>query len=206
MHAPEPDEDDLMRELRRQASMHPPLGPREQRQLLERSAAGDGASQERLAAASLGMLIALAEERQWRGLSLPDLVQEGSLGLVEAIRTFAGAGEPDFTVFAARRAREQMDAALEAEAAAVRDAQLLVAAATDYERTELSLGRELKRPPTERELAEKLEWTVERTRYVAEVVAEARRRHDEELLAFLDPDAIGGAGDTDDLDEEAFDG
>jgi len=31
---------------------------------------------------------------------------------------------------------------------------------------------------------------VERTRYVAQVVAEARRRHDEELLAFIDPDAI----------------
>ena len=31
---------------------------------------------------------------------------------------------------------------------------------------------------------------MERTRYVAQVVAEARRRHDEELLAFIDPDTI----------------
>src|SRR5437773_1276382 len=72
----------------------------------------------------------------------------------------------------------------------------LVAAATDYERTELLLARVLRRAPMEAEIAEKLEWTVERTRYVAQVVAEARRRHDEELLAFIDPEA---------LDPEAFD-
>ena len=83
-----------------------------------------------------------------------------------------------------------MDAAIAAETAAVRDAELLVAAASDYERTELLLARELRRAPNESEIAEKLEWTVERTRYVAQVVAEARRRHDEELLAFIDPDAI----------------
>lgn len=190
-----------MRDLRRQARANAPLAASEERQLLERSATGDGASQERLVAAHLGMVIRLAEERDGKGLSIPDLVQEGSLGLVEAIRSFAGTGEIDFTRFATQKAGEQMDAAIDAEAAAVRDAQLLVTAASDYERTELTLGRELKRSPTERELAEKLEWTVERTRYVAEVVAEARRRHDEDLLAFIDPDAVGDL----DGDDEALD-
>ncbi len=83
-----------------------------------------------------------------------------------------------------------MDAAIAAEAAAVRDGELLVAAAEDYERTELMLARQLRRAPTASETAEKLEWTVERTQYVASVVADARRRHDEELLEFVDPDAI----------------
>jgi hypothetical protein len=52
------------------------------------------------------------------------------------------------------------------------------------------LRRELERDPTESELAEKLEWTVERTRYVARVVADARRRYDEEMLEFIDPAAV----------------
>ena len=63
-------------------------------------------------------------------------------------------------------------------------------AAEDYDRVELVLARELHRVPTEAEMAEKLEWTVERTRYVAQVVNEARRRHDEELLEYIDPEAI----------------
>jgi DNA-directed RNA polymerase sigma subunit (sigma70/sigma32) len=94
----------------------------------------------------------------------------------------------------------QMDAAIDAEAAAVRDAELLVTAASDYERTQLLLRRELHRAATETEIAEKLEWTVDRTRYVAQVVAEARRRHDEELLAFIDPEAIDFDGEPPELD------
>jgi DNA-directed RNA polymerase sigma subunit (sigma70/sigma32) len=92
-----------------------------------------------------------------------------------------------------------MDAALAEEAASVRDAELLIAAATDFERTQMVMRVELLRDPTQEELAEKLEWTVERTRYVAQVVADARRRHDEELLQFIDPELI----DLDADDERA---
>jgi DNA-directed RNA polymerase sigma subunit (sigma70/sigma32) len=119
-----------------------------------------------------------------------DLVQEGSLGLVEAVRTFVAAGGGDFGTFAEKKIAEHMDAALAAESAAVRDAELLVAAASDYERTDVLLRKLHKRPATEAEIAEKLEWTLDRTRYVAQVVADARRRHDEELLAFIDPDSV----------------
>jgi DNA-directed RNA polymerase sigma subunit (sigma70/sigma32) len=116
------------------------------------------------------------------------------VGLVEAVRTFAASGEHDFPPYAEQKVAAQMDAAIAAEESAVHDGELLVAAATDYERTELLLRRELGRQATEAEIAEKLEWSVDRTRYVAKVVADARRRHDEELLEFIDPDAI----DTDD--------
>jgi RNA polymerase primary sigma factor len=174
-----------------------PVDPAEQPALLERAAMGDRASEERLVAANLPMVIRLAGSRKDQGLSAADLVQEGSIGLVEAVRSFVGSGAPDFGKFAETRVGAQMDAAIDSEAASVRDAQLLVAAATDYERTEVLMRYELQREPSEAELAEKLEWTVDRTRYVAQVVAEARRRHDEELLAFIDPDAID-LGDDDD--------
>lgn len=187
---PSDGEEEVMRDLRQQARTTASIEPGEQERLLEKSALGDRASLDRLVAANLGMVIRLAEGRQDKGLSVPDLVQEGSLGLVEAARTFAAGTETDFASFAERRVGEQMDAAIGAEAAAVRDAELLVTAAEDYERTELLLHRELHRAATEDELAEKLEWTVDRTRYVAKVVADARRRHDEELLAFIDPDAV----------------
>jgi len=74
--------------------------------------------------------------------------------------------------------------------------------ATDYERVELAMRGTLHRGPTANELAEKLEWTLDRTLYVAGVVAEARRRHDEELLAFIDPESLDFDGDDDD-DERA---
>jgi len=190
-------DDAVMRDLRRQARLNPPLEPSEQRRLLERSAGGDRSSQDRVVAANLGMVIRLAEAREDKGLSAPDLVQEGSVGLVDAVRSFYRSGLQDFDAFAEQKVVAQMDAAIAAEVAAVREGELLVAAANDYERTELLLRRELRRVATVNEIAEKLEWTVDRTQYVAQVVADARRRNDEELLQFIDPDAIDFDGGVD---------
>ncbi|GAC1507518.1 MAG: hypothetical protein NVS1B3_07970 [Candidatus Dormibacteraceae bacterium] len=175
--------------------MAKPLGGAELERHLHQAAHGDKGSQERLVEAHLGLVIKLAEARGVQRMSILDLVQDGSIGLVEAVRLFAESGEIDFVRFAEQRINAQMDAAIADEAAAMREAELLVTAATDYERTELAMARELHRAPSEDELAEKLEWTVPRTRYVAQVVAEARRRHDEEMLEFIDPEAIDFDGD-----------
>jgi RNA polymerase primary sigma factor len=181
---------ETMRDLERLVAETPPLSGVDLERLLERAALGDKVSQERLVAANLGLVIQLAADHEAQGLSMPDLVQEASIGLVKAVRTFAESGQTDFMEFAEQRIADQMDRAVAAEAAAVRDAELLVAAATDFEHAQLVIRRELHREPTESELAEKLEWTVERTRYVAQVVKGARRRHDEEMLEFIDPAAI----------------
>lgn len=188
---------DLMREARNGGQ----LAPGEETRLLERAALGDRASQDRLVAAHLDMVIRLAATRGEQGLTVPDLVQEGSIGLVEAVRSFAESGETDFAGFAEARIGAQMDAAISAEAAAVREGELLVAAATDYERAELNMRKLLQREPTAAELAEKLEWTIDRTLYVARVVADARSRYDEELLAFIDPEAIDFDNDDDERAE-----
>jgi RNA polymerase primary sigma factor len=186
---------ETLNDLIRQARMAKPLSGAELERHLHQAALGEKRSQERLVEAHLHLVIRLAEARGEQRLSMLDLVQEGSIGLVEAVRLFAGSGEIDFARFAEQRINAQMDAAIAEEAAAVREAELLVTAATDYERTDLILRRELHRAPTESELAEKLEWTVPRTRYVAQVVADARRRHDEEMLEFIDPEAIDFDGD-----------
>ena len=197
------DEAAALRELG-ETSVNRPLQAGEQEQLLGRAALGDRPSQDRLVAAHLDLVIRLATARGDQGLSVSDLVQEGSIGLVEAVRSFAISGEMDFIRFAEARVNAHMDAAIEAEAAAVRDAQLLVSAAIDYEHTEVTMRHELNREPMIRELAEKLEWTVDRTSYVAQVVADARRQHDAELLAFIDPAAIDF--DVDDDEPAELDG
>lgn len=191
------DETGALRQLIREAEAQK-LKPGEQDRLLRASADGDHASRDRLVAAHLPMVVRLATTHSGQGLSVPDLVQEGSIGLLQAVVDFPTAGQADFATFAEARISLHMANALEAEAASVRDAQLLVAAAEDYARTEIILRHLLEREPSENELAEKLEWTIDRLRYVAGVVAEARRRHDEELLAFVDPDVLDLEDDSDD--------
>jgi DNA-directed RNA polymerase sigma subunit (sigma70/sigma32) len=190
---------DALQALMRGARSAGSLAKGDEAMLLTRAGLGDRFSQDRLVAAHMDRVIRLAAARGEQALSLADLVQEGAIGLLHAVRTFADSGETDFASFAEAGIAAQIDAALAAEAAAVREGELLVAAATDYERAELVLARILHRAPTASELAEKLEWTVDRTLYVANVVADARRRYDEEMLAFIDPEAV----DLEDDDERS---
>jgi DNA-directed RNA polymerase sigma subunit (sigma70/sigma32) len=194
-------DEDALQALMRGARSLGPLAKSDEATLLTRAALGDGFSQDRLVAAHMDRVIRLAAARGEQALSLADLVQEGSIGLLHAVRTFAESGETDFASFAEAGIAAQIDAALAAEAAAVREGELLVAAATDYERAELVLARILHRAPTAAELAEKLEWTVDRTLYVANVVADARSRYDEEMLAFIDPGAVDLEDDDDERSE-----
>src|SRR5438445_5019866 len=158
MSTPDDRSDDAaaLSALIEQARLAGHLAPGEETRLLERAGLGDRASQERLVAAHLDMVMRLAAARGEQRLSVSDLVQEGSIGLLEAGRLFAERGEADFATFAEGRIDAQMDAAIAAEAAAVREAELLVTAATDYERAELVMRRILHREPTAPELAEKL--------------------------------------------------
>jgi RNA polymerase sigma factor (sigma-70 family) len=176
--------------------------PAEHGRLLEAASSGDHLARESLLNAHLDWVVSAAEERRGRGLSQGDLFQEGALGLMEAIRGFVPSGGIEFEAACQREIAQRMERALADEEATVRDAERLVQAAEDYERTEVVLRRELGREATNAELAEKLEWTVERTNQVGRLVDDARRRHDEELLEYLDPTgsdaAEGAAGRPDD--------
>jgi RNA polymerase primary sigma factor len=175
----------------------------EEERLLEAAGQGDRQACERLTEAHVDWVRAAARERSDRGLSEADLFQEGSIGLIEAIRGFRASGASSFEAFARMRVGQAMDTALGEEERVVDDQRRLLVAADDYVRVEVLLRRELGRDPTESELAEKLEWSVQRTAEIGLMVAEAKRRHDEELLQYLEPDDIEDIEDRNGSDGEA---
>jgi RNA polymerase primary sigma factor len=122
-------------------------------------------------------------------LSVDDLVQEGSLALLAAIGNYARE-LGSFDAYAHERIRVGMDAALAAEHTAAQETERIVAAANDFDRAEYVLAAELQRKPTGAELAQRLRWSEQRVESVGELVEEARRRHDEELLAYLEPELV----------------
>jgi RNA polymerase sigma factor (sigma-70 family) len=166
--------------------------------LLQAAFQGDREAREALIKAHLDWVAAAARERSARGLAEGDLFQEGIIGLIEAIEGFRASGRLEFEAFARERVAISMDAALGNEERVVRNGRLLVQAADDYVTAEMTLRRELGRDSTIVELAEKLEWSVQRTEEIGQIVADARRRHDEELLQYLEPGDI----DLEQLPEE----
>lgn len=74
----------LLDALRRSAR----LSPREERDLLCRVHAGDRTACERLVLSQMRFVVRIARRYRRHGCPMPDLVQEGLIGLMEAIRRF----------------------------------------------------------------------------------------------------------------------
>jgi DNA-directed RNA polymerase specialized sigma subunit len=190
---PEPGQEGLdeqrVEDLAAAARAHQ-LDAAEHQRLIEAAGRGDQRARESLTNAHLDWVLAAARERADRGLSESDLFQEGTIGLMEAIRSFPASGRTDFETFAREQVADHMERALGSEQKVVNDGRMLLEAAHDYVEAELSARQDLGRAPTNLELAAKLEWTGRRTEEIGQMVAEARRRHDEELLRYLEADEI----------------
>jgi len=168
---------------------HHPHGA-ELRRLLKASGRGDAEARDVLTRAHLDWVIGAARERVDRGLSVADLFQEGTIGLLEAIDQFAAGHREGFEAFARERVARRMDRALGDEERVVNEGRMLVQAAEDYVRAEIAVRNELGRTGSDEEIARKLQWSVSRTEEIGQIVADARRRHDEELLEYLEPEDI----------------
>jgi RNA polymerase sigma-B factor len=185
----QPSEPDRVRRPTGGARSSESEGPRQQ-DLLRAASAGDQGARERLLQDHLELVEQALRERAGRSLEGGDLFQEGTIGLMGAIDDFEQSGRADFQPYARERIAQQMDAALTEEDAALERAAGLVQAAEAYERAEQAVRRAMGRPGTDEEVARHLKWDVARTIDIKEMVAEARRRHDEEMLAYLDPEDL----------------
>lgn len=168
-----------------------PLRPGEKEALLDRVVRGaDPDAVARLLETHLPAVLKSAHAKRGRGLSIGDLYQEGSVGLLAAIHAYPESGERDFDAFIAAQVAIAMEDALAAEERALGQERLLLDAVADYDRVEMALARELHRAPTVIEIGQRLEWDEERTEYIRAIVDDARRRHDEELLKFVEPEEV----------------
>ena len=82
------DNSDVVREYLRIAEAVPPLGPADERTLAIASRGGDQVARKRLIEASLRLVIPIARQYEGRGVPLPELLQEGNLGVVRAVEKF----------------------------------------------------------------------------------------------------------------------
>jgi DNA-directed RNA polymerase specialized sigma subunit len=176
--------------LASQARGYPPLPDGEVAELLARVHDGRGApgATATLVRHHLAVALDAAIARRDRGLEVGDLYQEGSIAVVTAVDEYARrGGEPGGLRDYVRRVVDlHLDAALEREEAEKKAAEAFVRDAQRYELAEVEMRRRLARDPTSTEMAAALEWSVEHTVTVAEMLTEARALNDEALVEYLD--------------------
>ncbi len=91
-----------------EAARHPMLGRDEERRLTVRAGQGDAEAMRRLIGSHLRYVIRIARAYRGWGVPMADLVQEGTLGLVQAVRRFDPDREVRLATYAAWWIRQAM--------------------------------------------------------------------------------------------------
>ena len=134
-------------------------------------AAGKVAAQEKLLNVSLNRVVEIAKELTGNGVLLLDLIQEGSLGLWQAIVSFSGG---DFEVYSDRWIRIAMAKLITLQARANGVGQKMRQALEDYKAVDERLLGELGRNATTQEIAEQMHMSAEEAELVKSMLDSAR--------------------------------
>lgn len=125
--------------------------------LAQRIRQGDEAALDRLVRCNLRFVVSVAKQYQNQGLSLPDLINEGNLGLIKAARRFDETRGFKFISYAVWWIRQGILLAIAEQTRVVRMPQNQVGNITRVRKAIAALEQELQRKPTSKEIAEYLD-------------------------------------------------
>ncbi len=129
----------------------------EEVELAQRIKKGDQAALEKLTRANLRFVVSVAKQYQNQGLSLPDLINEGNLGLIKAAEKFDETRGFKFISYAVWWIRQSILQALAEQSRIVRLPLNQVGSLNKINKAYSKFEQENERKPSPEELAEKLE-------------------------------------------------
>jgi RNA polymerase primary sigma factor len=125
--------------------------------LARRIRTGDQKAQDRLVNANLRFVVSVAKQYQNQGLSLPDLINEGNLGLIKAASRFDETRGFKFISYAVWWIRQSILQALAEQSRIIRLPLNQVGSLNKIKKASSKLEQEFERLPSADEIAEKLD-------------------------------------------------
>ncbi len=129
----------------------------EEVQLAQKVKQGDHLALEKLVKANLRFVVSVAKQYQNQGLSLPDLINEGNLGLIKAAKRFDETRGFKFISYAVWWIRQSILQALAEQSRIIRLPLNQVGSLNKIKKATSRLEQEFERQPSAEEIAEKLE-------------------------------------------------
>ena len=135
------------------------ISAEEEVELAQRIKQGDKIALEKLTKANLRFVVSVAKQYQNQGLSLPDLINEGNLGLIKAAQRFDETRGFKFISYAVWWIRQSILQALAEQSRIVRLPLNKIGSINKINKTYAKLEQEFEREPNAEEIAEVLDIT-----------------------------------------------
>ena len=164
--------DDPVKVYLKEIGRVPLLSAEEEVELAIRMSEGDVAAKKRLSEANLRLVVSIAKRYVGRGMQFLDLIQEGNLGLIKAVEKFDHTKGFKFSTYATWWIRQAITRAIADQARTIRIPVHMVETINKVKKVNSQLLHENGHEPTNEQIAEKLEMSVEKVREIMRVAQE----------------------------------
>ena len=144
------------------------LTAEEEVELAQRIKAGDQVALDKLVRANLRFVVSVAKQYQNQGLALPDLINEGNIGLIKAAKRFDETRGFKFISYAVWWIRQSILQAIAENSRIVRLPSNQLGVLNKIKKEISRLEQQLERPPSEAEISEHLDMPIDKIKSILE--------------------------------------
>jgi RNA polymerase primary sigma factor len=162
---------DALRLYLKEIGASPLLSKEEEIELAKRISQGDQEAKQRMIESNLRLVVNIGKKYIYRGLPLPDIIEEGNLGLMKAVEKFKYEKGYKFSTYASWWIRQAIERAIINQSRMIRVPVHISDSINKYVKAVRELLQRFSREPTLEEIAEKMKTSFERVRDLQQTIS-----------------------------------